>query len=534
MIALLDCTLRDGGYCVDWDFDQEVVYKYLTAVGIARVDIIEIGFRFLPQNRFLGAFAFCGDEFLRTLPLPVGISIAVMVNASDLVEYEQGTEAAVARLFSDKEQSPVDIVRIATRADHLLQCREIAESLHSLGYRVILNLMQVDALERDALIEAGNEIKEWGCVEVLYFADSFGNMEPNSVIDTAETLSKEWGGPIGFHSHDNKGLALSNCIASFDHGVEYLDSTLRGMGRGAGNVKTESLLVELVQRGHHHYFPDALFPLVMQEFETLHQRYQWGHNIYYHLSAVHEIHPTYIQELLGGGVYDSEQVLSAIQFLSSTSADFYSLETMLASISGINGIMDGEWSASEWSDGREVMIIGTGANASRHMSAILRYIEKRNPIVFCLNISDVVPKEVVTAYVACHETRILVEADRYVTLDKPIIMPKSRLIEPIRHSMKDVRILDYGLCVDDGVLEIADHGCTISKPLAGLYAIAIAIAIHAPRVLLVGMDGYQKHDYRQKEMVTMFRQFERYNVPLVAVTPTNYPVIQRSIYENDL
>ena len=531
---LLDCTLRDGGYYVDWDFDEEIVRKYLSAVAIARVDIIEIGFRFLPQYSFLGAFAFCSDEFLRTLLLPEGASIAVMINASDILEYELGAKAAVEKLFSDKTESPVEIVRIATRADHMLQCREIAESLHGLGYRVILNLMQVDALERNVLIEVGQEVKGWKCVEVLYFADSFGNMEPDSVIDTAEALAKEWGGPIGFHSHDNKGLALSNCIASFDYGVKYLDSTLRGMGRGAGNVKTESLLVELVQRGRHHYFPDALFPLVMQEFETLHQRHQWGHNIYYHLSAVHGIHPTYIQELLGGGIYDSEQILSAIQFLSSTSADFYSLETMLASISGINGIMEGEWSASGWSDGREVMIIGTGVNASRHMPAVLRYIEKRNPVVFCLNISEVVPKEVVTAYVACHETRILVEADRYATLDKPIIMPKSRLIEPIRHSMKGVKIFDYGLCVDDGALEVADHGCTISKPLAGLYAISVAIAIRAPRVLLVGMDGYQEHDYRQKEMVTMFKQFEKYNVPLVAVTPTNYPVIQRSIYENDL
>ena len=49
---ILDCTLRDGGYYVDWDFDEEIVRKYLAAIGIAKVDVIEIGFRFFPKNKF--------------------------------------------------------------------------------------------------------------------------------------------------------------------------------------------------------------------------------------------------------------------------------------------------------------------------------------------------------------------------------------------------------------------------------------------------------------------------------------------------
>ena len=168
------------------------------------------------------------------------------------------------------------------------------------------------------------------------------------------------------------------------------------------------------------------------------------------------------------------------------------------------------------------------------MPAIIRYIKNKNPVVLCLNISDIVPIEVVTAYVACHETRILVESDRYSSLGRPIIMPKSRLIDPILNNIKDAEIYDYGLCVEEGAPVVTDNGCIISKPLAGLYAISVAIAAKSKRILLVGMDGYSEFDYRQKEMVSMFEQFKEFGVPLVAVTPTSYPVMKRSIYENDL
>ena len=111
---VLDCTLRDGGYYNDWDFDSSTVYKYLAAVSTAKIDVIEIGFRFLPQEHFRGAFAYSSDDYLLTLPLPSNVEVAVMVNAKELISFEGGAEKAVKELFSEKKRSPVDIVRIAT------------------------------------------------------------------------------------------------------------------------------------------------------------------------------------------------------------------------------------------------------------------------------------------------------------------------------------------------------------------------------------------------------------------------------------
>ena len=69
-LKVLDCTLRDGGYYNNWDFNESIVNNYLSAMSKAKVDIVEIGFRFLPQNKFLGKFAYSEDDYLNSLSLP--------------------------------------------------------------------------------------------------------------------------------------------------------------------------------------------------------------------------------------------------------------------------------------------------------------------------------------------------------------------------------------------------------------------------------------------------------------------------------
>ena len=84
-IKVLDCTFRDGGYYCDWNFHESIVKKYLKSISETNVDIVEIGFRFMPSSKFLGPFSYCSDDFLKSLQLPSGIDYAVMINASDLI-----------------------------------------------------------------------------------------------------------------------------------------------------------------------------------------------------------------------------------------------------------------------------------------------------------------------------------------------------------------------------------------------------------------------------------------------------------------
>ena len=63
---------RDGGYYNNWDFDYNLVRRYLCSVVKAGVSAIEIGFRTPPKDEY-GPFYYSTDEYLRTLEIPDSI-----------------------------------------------------------------------------------------------------------------------------------------------------------------------------------------------------------------------------------------------------------------------------------------------------------------------------------------------------------------------------------------------------------------------------------------------------------------------------
>ena len=531
-LKVLDCTLRDGGYYNNWDFSESLVQKYLSAMSMAKVDIVEIGFRFLQQKKSLGKFAYSEDKFLNSISLPSTISYAVMINASDLINYEDGYQKAINILFSKKKDSPIDIVRIASHVVDIKECRLIALALKDLGYKVCLNIMQISSMDSSSIAIASKDIYSWNCIDVLYFADSFGNMEPDLIASVINSISSQWKGDLGIHTHDNKNQALGNSLKAIEKGANYIDATLLGMGRGAGNAKTEALLVEINQRKFGEYFPDSLFPIVLDDFSSLQREYNWGPNIYYFLSAIHDIHPTYIQEMSGDKRYNTEQILSAINFLKNADSSFYSFERMMRAISENSGSEKGSWSAKDWAREKNILIIGSGPSTEDFKDEIIEYIERERPIVLCLNINKVFPENLVSAYIACHESRILIESVRYSSLSKPIILPLGNLPIELKKILSGIQILDYGLRIQEGAFDILDNGCILDSALALTYAMSVASAGGAKQILLTGIDGYESSDSRQLEMIESFERYSalKKSIPIYAITPTTYPIKDKSIY----
>ena len=536
---ILDCTLRDGGYYVDWDFDEPTVAKYLSAIRIANVDMIEIGFRFLHSSKFLGPFAYSTDEYLRTIGLPENIPIAVMINASELLNNKKhNSRELINQLFVRKKESLVSVVRIATHIGRdINSLYEIVDELKILGYRVFINLMQIESVAFDEITKIVSLIENWNKVEVLYFADSLGRMNSNKVEKIVNCILSSWSGPLGIHAHNNKGLALHNTLKAQKCGVKYLDSTICGMGRGAGNTNTEYLVSEIVQFDNSKkYFPEALFPLALQEFGELKKKYKWGENAYYFLSATHDIHPTYIQEMLNGGLYDTNQILSAINLLKESSVSFFSFEKMLNALTGLEGTGNGSWSAKDWAKNRDILILASGPRLKKHIKAVVSYIKRKNPMVLCLNINKTIPESVVDAYVACHDTRILIESDSYRLLNTPVILPLDRISPSISKLLDKVTVFDFGMSVKKDEFQISNTGCSLDSPLSIFYAISVAIAGNANQILLAGADGYEFGDHRYEKVSLLFDKYMniKNSIPLCAITKTNYPIKQRSAYDPKL
>ena len=534
--TLLDCTLRDGGYYNNWDYDRKTVERYLAAVSRAGVDIVEIGFRMPPQPTFLGPFAYSTDRYLQTLPIPDDMTVAVMINADDFIGEDPTDIGRVDALFSPASESVVSVVRIAAHLKQVARCKSIATRLVALGYRVILNVMQAGSYLSEDLTKTASEVAKWEIVEVLYFADSLGNMDADSVKATAAAFAAGWDKPIGFHSHNNRGLAVVNTLAAIEAGASFVDSTILGMGRGAGNAQTESLLVELVRRGATKYCPEAVFPLALGDFALLQQKYGWGQSLYYYLAAEYGIHPTYIQELVSDTRYGSEDILAAINFLRKSGARSYNADTLTRATLGDNPDADGTWQASGWAKGKTVIIVGPGPQGERHLEAVVDFVTQYDPLVLCLNINKSLPPELVSAYVACHESRLMIEAHQYGKLHKPLFLPMARVPKDVKGSLGRIEVRDYGMRVMRGKVEVRPTGCTLPQPLAAAYAIALSIEGGAAKVLLVGFDGYALGDPRQEEMIEIFEGLHGIaSTPsIIAITPTTYPVIQSSVYEPGL
>lgn len=529
--VLLDCTLRDGGYYNNWDFSPAMAGDYLRAMAAAGIDYVELGFRSLESDGFRGAFAYTSDAFVNSLALSPGPKLGVMVNAAEIVHHSAGAAAAINRLFAPAAQSPIPLVRLACHYRDLLATLDAADQIGQLGYRVGVNLMQIsertpDELEGVGLAAAGHSL------DVLYLADSMGCLTPDDVTLIVGRLQLHWKGDLGIHAHDNLGLALSNTLRAARNGATWLDSTVTGMGRGPGNAKTEYLALEIPRQGPRPREIGPLLGVIRGHFGPLLAEYHWGTNPYYYLAGKLSIHPTYIQEMLCDSRYNDEDILAVIQHLQQVGGTKYSAAALEAGRHFFRGEPQGTWCPKAMIAGREVLIVGAGPSAQRYREAVAAYVQARRPFVIALNTQDAVPVGLVDMRAACHPVRLLADCDRYADFSEPLATPASMLPQAVRSALGGTCLLDYGLTIRRHSFEALDSHCVLPNSLVLGYALAIAAAGGAGRVLLSGFDGYSSDDPRREEVDSLLRLFAASHAapPVIAITPTKYKIPSCSVF----
>ncbi len=528
MIKILDCTFRDGGYYNNWDFDRSVIQKYFHVMNNSNINVIELGFRNFPQDRFLGAFAYTTDTYIDSLNISSDILVGVMIDANSILNSDYSIDKAIQILFQSKKKSRVDLVRIATNFININQCFKIAKTLKQIGYQVGLNIMQPQNQSEVELSKAFKLVQSWELIDVLYFADSLGCMESDDVVRIASSLRSNWSGDIGFHAHNNKGLAISNILSAIDNGVTWIDSTILGMGRGAGNAQTENLLLELQKKNQIDYSLDALFDLVLSDFLPLKNHYGWGESLLYNLAAINNIHPTYIQEMVVGDRYSNKEILQAISFMSKLDASYYDEDLFLHARGNTNN--KGSWNAKNWCLNKEVLILGSGKNLQTYQEAVIQYIKTYKPIVISINIQSTFPKNFIDVYVSSNESKMLIEHGLYTKITKPLITSKALLNNTLDVINID-ELLDYGLNISEGVFQVHEKECTLPYELSAGYALSLADIGKASSISLVGFDGYSLEDPRQNKMIELFDLFkEQSNQRITMLTPSTYNIPQGSIY----
>jgi 4-hydroxy 2-oxovalerate aldolase len=321
-LTVLDCTFRDGGYYTDWQFDADLVRDYVEVVDEIAVDVVELGYVRLGEDA-RGSF---GD-------LPAGLDahlgagsrtrFAVMVDANAFAERSPQGVVHELKAIVSASSLPITVIRVAVNYAKLAPAIDTIRALVDADFGVCVNLMQIDVASRDeerACLDALARIEQ---VDAVYLADSLGSMRPERVTELIRRFATATPHAIGFHAHDNQGLALANSLAAIEAGASWIDATMAGMGRGAGNAKTEQLLGLL--RGRE---PGTeLLSFVARHFYPLLSLHGWGPSVYYAIAGQRYIHPTYVQKLEESPVSVGEK-LDVLTFLGRAGATSFDSSLM--------------------------------------------------------------------------------------------------------------------------------------------------------------------------------------------------------------
>ena len=531
-ITLLDCTFRDGGYYTDWHFKPDAVQSYLHAMTDAGVDIVEIGFRFRSSEGQKGPFAYATDAFLEKIDLPENLSISVMVNAGDFISPDYSVTQITSQLFPvDADKSVVEWVRFAFHFDEVATVSPAISELVSRGYKVGANLMQISEADDAAIADAVRALAETGA-SVLYFADSLGTLKPDDVSRIMKIFRQNWDGPIGIHAHDNMGLALQNSLQAIKDGASYIDATVTGMGRGAGNVRLEELLIEIDATNGGQANHEKLIRLIDTHFATLKNEHEWGSNIYYFMAAVYKIHPTFIQELLSHNIYTPGEIYRIISYLRGLDSTRYS-KLMLQQAVQPEVIPDNlHWQPHSVGAKKNIVILGKGPSVLEHMDAITDRLNDPDTYVMLLNAHQDFDSQLVDLCVVCNSFRIVADMEKYHHYAGKLVLPYSILTNEQKKGMTayDAAFCDYELN-DDTISYNADKALITDTNVCA-YALALALALQPETISLIGFDGFDSSDDRQSEMQAIIDKFQQSNpqVRLVTLTPSLYNITHWSLY----
>ena len=289
-IKVLDCTIRDGGLMNDWKFEKGMVKDVFEAAVRAGVDYCELGYR-VDKKMFsteeFGPWRFCDEEDLRDVAYECDTKVSIMCDVGR-TDYDA---------FLPADESIVALIRIATYVPDIDKAIHLHKHLKGLGYKVSMNIMAVSQVLEMDLDEALEQVAETDC-DILYIVDSFGYFYSEQIHWLAEKyLAKVPNKILGIHCHNQRQLAFANTIEGIIKGANFVDGSVFGIGRAAGNCPLE-LLLGFLKNPKFDIRPT--FDLIEKYFVELKKQLRWGYEIPYAITGTLNKHPRAAMAFLKG------------------------------------------------------------------------------------------------------------------------------------------------------------------------------------------------------------------------------------------
>lgn len=307
-IKLLDATLRDGGLVNSFEFTDEFIGALYAADVAAGVDYIEFGYKvsekYFDRTKY-GKWKFCKEEDIRAVvgENKTATKISVM---SDVGRVDIKNEVIA------KKDSVIDMYRIAAYANQIPAAAEMIEYCNKMGYMTACNIMAISRNQESDLKRALEEVGK-SPADVIYIVDSFGSLYPEEIrriTDIFLEIGAKYNKQIGVHAHNNQQLAFANTIEACAKGVNFLDATVSGMGRGAGNCYLEAMLGFLKNP---RYTIEPILAFIREYMQPLKKNGAvWGYDVPYLLTGLNNAHPYAAIDFIKAGRDDYEKFISEL------------------------------------------------------------------------------------------------------------------------------------------------------------------------------------------------------------------------------
>ena len=321
-IELVDCTIRDGGYLNNWEFTDDEVIDCYKAVSESGYDYFEIGFR---TNKLLllnkGKWCYSNEDDINNICQNYqGCKIAVMakidtMTIDDFVKKSESNISMVRVLLARSTRENGVKISKYSKTD-IERSKIFCQQLIDYGYEVCINFGCgdiIDQAEISLIAHTFHNVK----IKALYLADTYGGFNTNNIPVQLHKFYSEFNKyesniPFGFHCHNNNEDALDKTKKALFHGCTMIDSCIGGLGRGAGNLKSEQLMSYLYTDKTEYITKITPFIVYFDKHILSKIEYQKNTHInshpYYMISSVLSLHPDYISEILSMNTSVSEDI----------------------------------------------------------------------------------------------------------------------------------------------------------------------------------------------------------------------------------
>lgn len=287
-IRVVDATLRDGGIVNDFKFSDDFVKELYQTNIAAGVDYMEVGYKaskkLFDETKF-GKWKFCDDD-----------AIFKVLGDNSEKKIKLAAMADVGRCdfkndIRDRANSPLDLIRVACYVHQIPGALEIIEDAKAKGYEVTCNIMAISTAQ-EGDIKVALDMLGKSSVDCIYIVDSYGSIYPEQMQRVAamyKEFADKHGKMLGIHAHNNQQLAFANTIEAVGDGVDWLDATYSGMGRGAGNCFMENLLAFLKNPKYNIYPALKFVETKMADLKK--EGVVWGYDVPYLVTGLLNQHP---------------------------------------------------------------------------------------------------------------------------------------------------------------------------------------------------------------------------------------------------